>query len=131
MNGLTMSDQYSRMFMDGIRSNQSLLYLNLAKNDLTGNCFKFLAPALQSDFDLGAPDKRLSGLLDLDLSNNNLSDSGLRKLCLFLGDRQNQLQRLNVSNCRISPAAANDLFDKIGRRCATLKQLNIRKNKFD
>ncbi|KAG5277613.1 hypothetical protein AALO_G00089410 [Alosa alosa] len=70
-----------------------VLSCRLADCELTSTGCQTLALVLQSDN---------SHLKNLDLSNNDLTDSGVKELCAALGHRSCKLELLRLSGCLIS-----------------------------
>jgi Ran GTPase-activating protein (RanGAP) involved in mRNA processing and transport len=133
MNGLTIGDDCCKLLLEGIKSNFTLAYLNLARNNLTGTCFTAFKHRLstQEDGIRVTSEQKLSGLLELDLAGNNISGlAGMQALCSFLSDRRNNIAKLNLSNCRIGHKVADHLFGTVATKCPQLTTLNLKSNNF-
>jgi NACHT/LRR/PYD domain-containing protein 3 len=120
--GLTMGDMCCSLLAQGLQENTSLVYLNLSRCDLSSESMSELAKSL-----------RCSSLLDLDLSNNNLGDSGVARFCVYIASVSCKLKKLDLTNCKIGPAGANCIFSKIYLRqshCPGLQNLILAHNRF-
>nr|XP_021325103.1 uncharacterized protein si:ch211-11p18.6 isoform X8 [Danio rerio] len=94
-----------------------LKILKLSKCDLTEESCSALASVLRSDS---------SSLKDLDLSNNNLQDSGVK--LLSDGLKHSKLKRLSLSDCSISEEGYKALASALRSNPSHLIELDLRGN---
>ncbi|KAM9313340.1 NACHT, LRR and PYD domains-containing protein 12-like [Gastrophryne carolinensis] len=107
--------------------NQSLMKLDLSENELKDCGIKRLREGL-NDPDCTLQELSLrrcelsslccddlcsvlvenQSLTKLDLSDNNLGDSGVKSLCKGLGDSHCTLQELSLAKCNLSPSCCDD-----------------------
>lgn len=95
--------------------------LGLARNGITNFGMDFLREAFCENSN--------SALKELDLSNNLLGHQGSEKLALYLGHKNCDLQKLNVSECGINGKGAISLFKGL-KKCYTLQELKATKSDF-
>ncbi|XP_061115534.1 NLR family CARD domain-containing protein 3-like isoform X2 [Conger conger] len=69
-----------------------------------------------------------SPLSDLDLSNNNLGDAGVKLLCAGLMSPNCKLQRLGLSGCRVTPRGCDSLASALCSNPSYLRELDLRYN---
>ncbi|XP_073780122.1 NACHT, LRR and PYD domains-containing protein 3 isoform X2 [Danio rerio] len=87
----------------------------LAKCGLTEESCAALASALSSK----------TNLTNLDLSINDLQDSGMRKLCVGLQNPHCKLQKLRLSNCNVTHEELRALTEALKSNPSKLKELDL------
>ncbi|XP_035257564.1 NLR family CARD domain-containing protein 3-like, partial [Anguilla anguilla] len=87
--------------------------------DLTEKSCEIVASALQSSN---------SPLRDLDLSNNNLGDSGVKLLCAGLMSPNCKLQICRLSGCRVTQRGCDSLASALCSNPSHLRELDLRYN---
>lgn len=85
LKNLGIGDQMIQQFQEGLAASQSLLYINLSENEINADGSKILSDALIK-----------GNVEDLNLSSNQLGDSGLKNISSLISRRSKQLVRLNL-----------------------------------
>ncbi|XP_045067310.1 NACHT, LRR and PYD domains-containing protein 12-like isoform X4 [Coregonus clupeaformis] len=86
---------------------------------LTWRCCEALASALSS---------KSSSLRQLDLGNNDLQDSGVKKLCAGLGNPLNKLDTLRLSQCNITEEGCASLASALRLNPSHPRELDLSGN---
>ncbi|XP_028420822.1 NACHT, LRR and PYD domains-containing protein 3-like isoform X2 [Perca flavescens] len=117
-----LEDQGVELLSDWLRKPQCRLeILKLSSCMLTGRCCENISSVLIS---------KSSGLEELDLSGNNLLDSGVELLSHGLKSPNCKLQRLHLKNCMLTAASCRSLSLAFSKS-SDLKELNLSYNKLE
>ncbi|XP_014916675.1 NACHT, LRR and PYD domains-containing protein 12-like isoform X1 [Poecilia latipinna] len=100
-------------------SESRLKTLRLLECSLTGVACAYLASALKSN---------PSHLTHLDMSGNNLEDSGVKHLCAFMETPNCKLQKLSLWGCRLSGTSCASIVSALNTNPSLLKRLDLRDN---
>ncbi|KAL1270337.1 hypothetical protein QQF64_032626, partial [Cirrhinus molitorella] len=87
--------------------------------NLTDQCYEMVASALKSSD---------SPLIELDLSNNDLLDSGVKLLCAGLKSPNCQLEILRLSGCMVTEKGCSYLASALGSNPLHLRELDLSYN---
>ncbi|XP_074541979.1 NACHT, LRR and PYD domains-containing protein 3-like [Halichoeres trimaculatus] len=91
--------------------------LRLTGCHLSRSSCEYLSSVLQS-----------SSLTELDLSNNNLLDVGVKLLCVGLQSPNSELKTLRCAGCNLSGTSCKDLSLVIGSKSSSLRELDLSNN---
>ncbi|XP_028420839.1 NACHT, LRR and PYD domains-containing protein 3-like isoform X3 [Perca flavescens] len=117
-----LKDQGVGLLSDWLQKPQCRLeILKLSSCMLTGRCCENISSVLIS---------KSSGLEELDLSGNNLLDSGVELLSHGLKSPNCKLQRLHLKNCMLTAASCRSLSLAFSKS-SDLKELNLSYNKLE
>lgn len=116
INLINITNQKLHQLCESLIGNNSLLSLNLSKNDLNANEAKTIANALISN----------KTLQTLDLSYNNIQDEGAQAIAELL-ELNKSLKLLFIQGNTISEAGANYISSSLSKN-TSLKELNISRN---
>ncbi|KAI3352217.1 hypothetical protein L3Q82_005569 [Scortum barcoo] len=107
------SDEVLERLLPVLKASKTAL---LSECNLTDRCCKFISSILSF---------RFSGLEELDLSRNQLLDSGITKLCVGLKSPNCKLQRLRLCDCGIT---GKSLASALSLNLSHLKNLDLSRN---
>ncbi|XP_048853343.1 NACHT, LRR and PYD domains-containing protein 12-like isoform X2 [Brienomyrus brachyistius] len=93
--------------------------LRVGRCELTEKCCEALASALRSNS---------SPLRELDLSDNDLQDSGVKLLSAGLGDLHCNLEILRLSGCRVTEEGCSSLASALRSNPSHLRELDLSYN---
>ncbi|XP_048012890.1 NACHT, LRR and PYD domains-containing protein 3-like isoform X2 [Megalobrama amblycephala] len=114
-----LQDSGVKLLSDGLKSpNCQLEILRLQSCNLTGHCCESLSSVLQF----------LNILIELDLSNNDLHDSGVKLLSDGLKSPKCQLEILRFSICNLTAQSCESLSSLLQSSNSHLKELDLSKN---
>ncbi|XP_061582457.1 NACHT, LRR and PYD domains-containing protein 3-like [Cololabis saira] len=110
------SEEALRRLLPVVKASKKVL---LSGCNLSGNICPVLSSVLSS---------QSSSLTDLDLSNNDLQDSGLEKLCPGLESPHCHLESLRLSGCLISEEGSSSLVSALTSNPSHLRELDLSYN---
>ncbi|XP_056320074.1 protein NLRC3 isoform X1 [Danio aesculapii] len=110
------SDEGRRRLLPAVMNCRKAL---LAGCNITDQCCDIVASALQSSD---------SSLIELDLSNNDLQDAGVKRLCAGLKSPNCQLQILRLSGCMVTEEGCGFLASALSLNTSHLKELDLSYN---
>ncbi|XP_007889513.2 ribonuclease inhibitor-like [Callorhinchus milii] len=91
----------------------------LSYNSLTADCTEDLVSALSTNY----------SLMELNLSNNDLGDSGVKRLCEALRNPECKIQRLWLCDNSLTDGCTDDLVSALSSSCS-LRFLSLGTNSF-
>ncbi|XP_051742960.1 NACHT, LRR and PYD domains-containing protein 3-like isoform X3 [Ctenopharyngodon idella] len=114
-----LKDSGVKLLSDGLKSSHCQLnILRLTHCNLTGQCCESLSSSLQSNF----------SLRELDLSNNDLQDSGVKLLSVGMKKSHCQLNILRLSGCMVTEEGCCFLASALSSNTSHLRELDLSYN---
>ncbi|XP_061571040.1 NLR family CARD domain-containing protein 3-like isoform X3 [Cololabis saira] len=110
------SEEVLRRLLPVVKASKKVL---LSGCHLSGNICPLLSSVLSS---------QSSSLTELDLSNNDLQDSGLEQLCAGLESPHCKLESLRLSGCLISEEGSSSLVSALTSNPSHLRELDLSYN---
>ncbi|XP_061571018.1 NACHT, LRR and PYD domains-containing protein 3-like [Cololabis saira] len=110
------SEEVLRRLLPVVKASKKVV---LSGCNLSGNICADLSSVLSS---------QSSSLTELDLSNNHLQDSGLKKLCPGLESPHCHLESLRLSGCNLSENICADLSSVLSSQSSSLTELDLSNN---
>ncbi|XP_066512663.1 NLR family CARD domain-containing protein 3-like [Hoplias malabaricus] len=142
--GNNLSEKLIKMLSEALQSASCLKELNLSYSDLQGSRLLLLSGGLKrleivrlAVCNLGEQtcinlksvlQLKNSSLKELDLSNNDLQDSGVEKLCEELESPHCKLETLRLSGCMITEEGCSSLYTALNLNLFPLKELDLSYN---
>ncbi|XP_062294351.1 NACHT, LRR and PYD domains-containing protein 12-like isoform X2 [Scomber scombrus] len=112
------SDEVLERLLPVLKASKTAL---LSDCNLTDRCCEYLSSALSS---------KSSGLEELDLSRNQLLDSGIKLLSDGLKSPDCKLQRLSLKECGVTIKGCQSLAGGLSSNSSHLRELDLSHNKF-
>ncbi|XP_036412830.1 NACHT, LRR and PYD domains-containing protein 12-like isoform X4 [Colossoma macropomum] len=119
LDGCRFGDSGIKLLSRGMTRPNQLQILWLGHCGLTGDSCEALVSALSSDS---------SALKQLDLSNNDLQDSGVKLLCVGLKSSHCKLEILRMSGCMITEEGCSSLASALTSNPSHLRELDLSYN---
>ncbi|CAM4733630.1 unnamed protein product [Leuciscus chuanchicus] len=142
-----ISDGGCAVLSSALRSNPSLRELDLSRNNITDSKLKKISPLLEdpqcklqklvlrscniSDegcADLSSALRSNLSLRELDLSENKITDSGVKELSALLADPRCKLEKLGMRSCWIRDGGCADLSSALRSNPSHLRELDLSEN---
>ncbi|XP_034997341.2 NACHT, LRR and PYD domains-containing protein 14 isoform X2 [Hippoglossus stenolepis] len=119
----SLGDDGVKYFLAVLKNPFSYLQtLNLSRCSLTHGCCAELASTLAS---------KTGSVTELDLSENDLQDKGLRKLCVGLRNPQCKLQKLSLQTCGLTSKSIQSLISALRSNPKYLAELHLMGNRLE
>ncbi|CDQ65237.1 unnamed protein product [Oncorhynchus mykiss] len=112
-----LGDQGVKLLMDILKSTQ-IYKLELYCCQLTEKCCENMFRCLAN----------IPSLRELNLSNNNLKDEGVKMLCKAFRLPTCQLEKLMVSDCKLTEKSCGELVEALSSNLTNLKELDLSGN---
>ncbi|XP_072552174.1 NACHT, LRR and PYD domains-containing protein 3-like [Salminus brasiliensis] len=149
LNGCNLTEQSCALLASALSSNSSVRQLDLSTNNLHDSGVKLLSAGLENPqcklqrlrlcgcritekscltlaFTLAS---NFSHLIELNLANNNLQDSGVKLLCEGLEKPHCKLETLGLCNCNLTHEGCAVLVGALKSNPSHLRELNLGMNK--
>ncbi|KAM4718081.1 NACHT, LRR and PYD domains-containing protein 3-like isoform 2-T2 [Anableps anableps] len=143
-----LSETSCEALVSALKSNSSLIELDLSRNDVQDSGVTLLSAGLESslskletlrlrncglsEISCGALGSALLSkslhLKHLDLSSNHLQDSGMKQLCVSLEDPGSRLERLRLNHCELTELCCSPLSAALKTRTSSLRDLDLSYN---
>ncbi|KAA0721505.1 NACHT, LRR and PYD domains-containing protein 4E NALP-epsilon [Triplophysa tibetana] len=114
-----LKDSGVKLISDALNTHNSQLHtLRLSLCHVTEECCVSLSSCLQSS----------SSLRELDLSNNDLKDSGVKLISDALNTHNSQLHTLRLSGCMVTDEGCRSLASALSSQSSHLRELDLSNN---
>ncbi|XP_025761202.1 NACHT, LRR and PYD domains-containing protein 12-like isoform X2 [Oreochromis niloticus] len=114
-----LQDQGIKTLSAGLRNQHCKLEILRVNDCYLERCWEALSSVLSS---------QSSSLRELDLSNNDLQDSGVKLLSTGLQDEHWKLETLRLSGCRLSERSCEALSSLLTSQFSSLRELDLSNN---